>query len=264
MASASATRQALRIDGRNIAVSRAGEGERAIVLVHGFGSDRMSWMFNSAALSRAATVLALDLPGHGASSTDVGDGSVAFLGRILRGVVAESGLSRVHLVGHSLGGAVALRVALDAPDLVGALTLIAPVGFGPDIDRDFIEGLLAMRDGTQAMRVLRMLVARPERVSPQMAEGLLAQKRRPGVEEAWRTIATASFPQGRQRIAFRDEIGDLTMPVQMIWGEADRILAAAQTEGLPENVPLHRVPAAGHLPQMEAPQRVNGLIEAFL
>jgi pyruvate dehydrogenase E2 component (dihydrolipoamide acetyltransferase) len=261
--SSGARRGAVRIEGQDIAFVRSGTGDRTIVLVHGFGADRTSWMFNQAALSAGATVYALDLPGHGASDPDVGDGSLDVLGGAVRGFLAGSGLARVHLVGHSLGGGAALRAALDAPDLVGALTLIAPIGFGAGIDRSFVDGLLSMTDRDEAMRVLRLLVARPELIGPQMADGLLAQKSAPGAEEALRRIAARLFPEGRQQVSLRDGVGTLPMPVQVVWGEADRVLPVEQARGLSDAVPVHLIPNAGHVPQMEAAREVNRLVEAL-
>ena len=106
------------IDGRSISYAVLGDTESEatpVVFVHGYGGDKNSWLFVQEPISADRATYALDLPGHGASSKDVGDGSVATLASSLLGFVNELGLPRVHLVGHSVGGAVATVAAAD-PD----------------------------------------------------------------------------------------------------------------------------------------------------
>ena len=86
-----------------------------VVLVHGFGGDKNSWLFVQQPLAEERTVHALDLPGHGASGKDVGDGSLAMLTDTVVGFLDAVGVERAHLVGHSLGGAVIVAVAKAAP-----------------------------------------------------------------------------------------------------------------------------------------------------
>jgi pimeloyl-ACP methyl ester carboxylesterase len=86
-----------------------------VVLVDGFGGDKNSWLFVQQPLAEERTVHALDLPGHGASGKDVGDGSLATLTDKVVGFLDALGVERAHLVGHSLGGAVVVAVAKAAP-----------------------------------------------------------------------------------------------------------------------------------------------------
>ncbi len=81
------------------------------MLVHGFGGDKNSWLFVQQPLAEHHAVHALDLPGHGASDKEVGDGSLASLADTVVGFLDALGISRAHLVGHSLGGAVVAAVA---------------------------------------------------------------------------------------------------------------------------------------------------------
>lgn len=116
------------IGGRALRASVSpGEGA-PIVLLHGFGADLNNWLFNLDALSAAAPVIAIDLPGHGASDKDVGDGSLERLAGDVGRALDALGVDGAHLVGHSLGAAVAMRLALDQPCRVLSLTLISPAG----------------------------------------------------------------------------------------------------------------------------------------
>ena len=90
--------------------------------------------------ARGAAVHAVDLPGHGASGKDVGDGSLAGLADVLVGFLDALGISHAHLVGHSLGGAVVAAAARSVPEKVASLTLLAPAGYGPDADAEYLRG----------------------------------------------------------------------------------------------------------------------------
>ena len=244
---------------------RAGEGaggsETApIVLVHGFGGDLNTWLFNQPDLAETHAVYALDLPGHGRSGKDVGAGDLAALSGALGAFLDALGIGRAHLCGHSLGAAVALDLALGRPAAVASLTLIAPVGLGPEINMAFIDGFIAAGRRKEMKAVLQMLFADPQTVGRDMVEEVLRYKRLDGVEAALRGIAGAVFPGGRQGTVLAERLSELAQPVQVIRGREDRILPPAQAEGLPANVAVTMIENASHMPQMEAAAEVNRLI----
>src|ERR1700720_2774206 len=103
-----------------------GEGDSVpVLLLHGFGADLNTWMFTQPALADERQVIALDLPGHGGSTKEVGSGNAGHLTDAVESAAGALGIERVHLVGHSMGGAVAASLALRRPGLVATLTLIA-------------------------------------------------------------------------------------------------------------------------------------------
>ena len=133
------------VGGRKISFAGAGQDGDVVLLVHGYGGDRNSWLFLQEPMAARYRVYALDLPGHGTSAKDVGTGpdrpdsggaggsgsTLAVLADAVTGVLDALGAERAHLVGHSMGGAVALAVAARDPGRIASLTLIAPSGFGP-------------------------------------------------------------------------------------------------------------------------------------
>ena len=122
---------------------KLGEGEGApLVLLHGFGGDLNSWMFNHEPLAAARAVYGLDLPGHGGSQKSVGAGDVAALAEAVLAFLDAAAIGSAHLAGHSLGGGVALLLALDNPDRVVSATLVSSIGLGPEINADYIEGFI--------------------------------------------------------------------------------------------------------------------------
>jgi len=232
-----------------------------ILFVHGFGADLNTWMFNQPALAQTRRAVAFDLSGHGGSTKrlDFVLDAAGFAGDIDH-LLAALGIDRVHLVGHSMGGAIALQFAATHPDRVATLTLIAAAGLAAEINAAFIDGFVAMERRREAQEVLRLLVHDPGLVSRAMVEDVLRYKRLDGVPEALRSLAENWFAGGVQRIALRDRLGELAMPVQIIWGREDRIIPVAHAEALATTVPVHILDQAGHLPHMEQSAEVNRLV----
>jgi pyruvate dehydrogenase E2 component (dihydrolipoamide acetyltransferase) len=250
--------------GKRIRYLKAGPDEGTpVVLIHGFGADLMGWMFNQAELSSDRPVFAIDLPGHGGSSKDVGDGSTRDLAKAVTDFMDAMGISSAHLVGHSLGGAVATLIASKSPERVAALTLIAPGGLGPEIAQNFIDGFIAETRARKLKPVIEMLTADPKLVTNDMVEDVLKFKRLDGATEALRKIAAANFVGGEQRGSLRDRLAGLKMPVQVIWGDVDSVLPAKHAEGLPPNVKVTKLAGAGHIPHLEKASDVNAAIKAL-
>ena len=247
--------------GRKIRYLKLGNADGPpIVFVHGFGGDLNNWLFNQEPLAENHTTYAIDLPGHGGSSKDVGAGDLASMTAALAAWLDALKITRAHLVGHSMGGGVALQLAATKPDSVASATLLAPAGLGPDIAIDFINGFIEASRGKKLEPVLQMIVANPELVTRDMIEDVLKFKRIDGVDAALKKLRDGLFPAGRQGVSLRDSLGKLKQPVQIIVGAKDRIIPAAHAQGLPANVKVHVIDAAGHMPHMEASADVNRLI----
>jgi pyruvate dehydrogenase E2 component (dihydrolipoamide acetyltransferase) len=252
--------------GKRLRVLDLGAGDATpVVLVHGFGADLNGWMFTQPVLAETRRAVALDLPGHGGSTKQLdkavdGESFAADIDRAF----AVLGIERVHLVGHSMGGAIALVFALRQPDRVASLTLIAPAGLGPEINAAFITGFIRSQRRREMQEVLSLLVHDPALVSRAMVEDVLRYKRLDGVQAALEAIAAEWFPNGSQRLGLAATLDGLRMPVQLIWGRDDRIIPAAQAEAFAGHVPVHILDAAGHLPHMEKAGEVNRLIARFI
>src|SRR6516165_11276171 len=133
----------IEVAGRRLRYLDLGEGDGApVLLVHGFGADLNTWMFTQPALAATRRAVALDLPGHGGSVKDVGAGNAEGLTDAVEGVREALCIERVHLVGHSMGGAIATLAALRRPERVASLTLVASAGLGPEINASFIDGFV--------------------------------------------------------------------------------------------------------------------------
>jgi len=234
-----------------------GSGGEPLVLLHGFGGDLNNWLFNAEPLSAERAVYALDLPGHGGSVKEARD-----LVGALREFLDGQGIERAHLAGHSMGGLVAGEFAAAEPDRVLSLTLIAPVGLGPEIDREYIDGFVAATSRKQLKPVLQRLFADPEQVSRSVVDDVLKYKRLDGVQATLETLRDRLFPEGRQTSTL--DLEAYAGPILVIWGEADAIIPAAHAQAAPSRAEVTVLEGVGHSPHMEAAGEVNRLFEGFL
>jgi pyruvate dehydrogenase E2 component (dihydrolipoamide acetyltransferase) len=255
----------IEVAGRRLRYLELGEGDGVpVLLVHGFGADLNTWMFTQPALAAGRRAVTLDLPGHGGSTKEVGAGDVESLTDAVEGALGTLGVEQVHLVGHSMGGAIAASLALRRPGLVASLTLIAAAGLGPEINASFIDGFARMARRREAVEVISLLVHDPALVSRTMVEDVVRYKRLDGVSAALAKIAEAWFAAGQQSLDLTGRIAELAMPVQVIWGREDRIIPLAHAAALAARLPVHILDQAGHLPHMEKAAEVNRLVERFI
>lgn len=258
--------KSIEVDGRRIVYhDRMPDREDGppLVLLHGFGGDKDNWLFNIDALAAGRRVLAPDLPGHGESAKDVAGGDLGSLANSVLGFLDALSIPRAHLAGHSLGGSVAIAAARAAPERVASLSLIAAAGLGDTVNDDYLTGFIKAQRRKELKAVLRMLFNDPGLVGKDMLEGVSRFKRMDGADAALRAIRDAVFPGGVVKEDVAGALAAYDGPVLAIWGEADRIVPPPGG-GLPGDIRVEIVPAAGHMPQLEASSRVNSLIDEFL
>lgn len=252
----------VEVGGRKLRYLKRGEGGEPLVLIHGLGGDLNNWLFNHEALAADRTVYALDLPGHGESTKDVGDGSLEELAAAVLGFMNAVGIEAAHLAGHSMGGAVSLAVAQAAPQRVRSLVLISSAALGEEINGAYIDGFVAAKDRRALKPVLADLFSDAGLVTRQLVDDMLKYKRLEGVDAALTTLAGRLFRDGSQTTVLREVAADPARPVLVIWGEDDRVIPVAHAKGVGGLVEI--LPGQGHMVQMEAANEVNRLIGRFL
>ncbi len=243
-----------------LAYDRAGTGP-TLVLLHSLGADRHVWEPVSAALTAQRDVIALDLPGFGASpALRSGPATPAALASAVEDLLEDLGLAAgAHVAGNSLGGWVALELA--AAGRARSVTALAPAGLWPEplmpkrgtarkLARAALPALpLLMRSGAARRAVLAGTVADGARVPPQAALALVrGYATAPGFDEVNAAMRSGRFTG----------LDKIHVPVTLVWGQRDRLVAPPAQ--LPRAVRSVRLPGAGHVPMWDAPDRVASLL----
>ena len=261
--------QTVEVGGRHLSYAVLGDTESPndpVLFVHGYGGDKNSWLFVQEPIAADRVTYALDLPGHGASSKDVGDGTIETLAKAVVGFLDTVGVNRVHLVGHSMGGAVVTAVAADpaAAGKVASLTLISPTGFGPEINAGYLRGFAEAESRRDLKPHLLALFADPGLVNRQLIDDLLKYKRLDGVDEALRSLVGNLVKGDESAVDVTAELAAFGGPAVAVWGREDKIVPAANAAGLGNAATVHIVDGAGHMAHMEKPQAVVAAIREAL
>lgn len=238
-----------------------GEGGNApVIFLHGFGITGAAWGGVQRAIAETHHTLAFDLPGHGASLA-YPDATSA--GRFAKAVSAEldaRGIGRAHLVGHSMGGATAALVALGAAERIASLTLIAPGGFGPEINLRLIARYGAAREREDLLASLEMMFGWRRAVPDALLSMLVGMRAKPGQTEALGVIAGRMTRDGHQGVIPGEGLAGLSMPVKVLWGTEDCVMPASHAKDLPGHFAVHLFTDAGHMLVDELAEPVAGLI----
>ena len=240
-----------------IAFDRVGEGGAVFLLLHGFAGDRSIWAAAASGLARAGhSAIVPDLPGHGASEAEAGN-LEDLIDAMTDFAVGLAG--KVHLVGHSLGGAVAAGIADRIGSKAVSLTLIAPVGTGREIAVPFIFGMAEAASASEVAHHLRLLGPKADGLSDTILNAMAEQlARRRLISLAHAMVG----PQG-QEIDILHLLTKLCgkLPVRALIGKEDRVIPASHAFNLPAGVAVHFL-SAGHMPQWDALPETLALLTA--
>jgi pimeloyl-ACP methyl ester carboxylesterase len=268
-----------KLHGRPVTYAEAGKGP-VLLLIHGMGGNFENWAEVIEPLARTHTVIAPDLPGHGGSAPGGGDYSVGALAAGLRDLLAALGHERTTLVGHSLGGGIAMQFAYQFPEMVERLILVSSGGLGPEVSPVLRAAALPGAD-----HFISVTAALGERIGPLVGRGLKAVGLRPNadVAEVLRGYGTLTDPTrraaflatvravigtGGQRVDATDRLYlAKAVPTLIVWGARDPIIPAHHGEDAHRHIPGSRLEVfedVGHLPQVEAPLRFVLTLEGFL
>lgn len=269
----------LDVHGERVAYLDEGTGD-AILLIHGIAGSSQTWRSVIGPLSRKYRVVAPDLLGHGNSSKPRSDYSLGAMSVLVRDILDGLGITRATIVGHSLGGGVAMQLVYQHPECVERLVLIASGGLGPDVGLTLRLASLPGAELVLPVIAPRQLVSAGDRVWAWLHK---AGVDAPRGEETWRHYSSLSDGPTRraflrtlrsvvdhrgQAVSALSRLNSRTdFPVMAIWGERDKIItidhAYAAREIRPD-VRLEVLSDVGHFPQAERPMEVADLIDDFI
>ncbi|CAN7213270.1 alpha/beta fold hydrolase [Aminobacter sp. LjRoot7] len=237
-----------------------GSGKNVVVLLHGFGGIGGVWEDVVGHLDGAFTTIAYDLPGHGLSLDYPKAGSAKVAATAVLADLAARGIGRAHFVGHSMGGAVATLAALFDPERVASLTLLAPGGYGPEINGPLLRRYAAA-SCAEEIRACLVKMSSPDSTVPEAAVRDLAEMRsRPGQTEKLIAFAAAMTADDKQGVIPRESLATLTMPVMVVWGTDDAVLPYSHADALPAGFLIHHVLEVGHMLPEETPALVADIV----
>ena len=267
----------VEIAGRRVNYLDCGSGEREpVVLVHGLGGQWQNWLENIPRLAQERRVVALDLPGHGLSEMPPERISISSYGRTVNALCEKLELSRIALVGNSMGGFVAAETTIQFPHLVERLVLVSAAGItSSNVFRapamlvariaTAVTAYTAARHHAIARRpvtrhfALALVARHPSKLKFDLAwEGLFKGAGKEGFDDAMRACVTYDY---------RDRLGEIACPTLIVWGEDDSVISvedAHEYERLIRGSEKVVLEDTGHVPQLERPQAFNDALVEFL
>lgn len=253
---------------------RLGEGEEAVVLLHGTPFSSYVWRGVARSLASDFRVYVWDMPGYGASAKHSGqDVSLSTQGRVFTELLEHWGLREPSVVGHDFGGAVALRAHLLHGAAYRRLALVDPVALAPwgsPFFRLVGENVEVFNQLPPAMHAALVREYVRSASHPGLGDTVLERLVEPWLGEAGQEAFYRQIAQADQR--YTDEIegryGDLSLPLMVCWGAEDTWIPVKQGHALVERFPglddLHLIAGAGHLVQEDAPAELAAALFAFL
>jgi pimeloyl-ACP methyl ester carboxylesterase len=267
------------VHGRTVGYAEGGSGD-LLLLIHGMAGTSENWGSVIEPLALRSTVIAPDFPGHGVSAPGGGDYSLGGLASGLRDLMVTLGHERATLVGHSLGGGVAMQFTYQFPEMVERLVLVSSGGLGPDVSpvlraaalpgaNLFIAATAGVGSqvGSALGRGIGMLGLRPSADVAEVARGY-ASLADPERRKAFLATLRSVVGTEGQRVAALDRLylAD-ALPLLIVWGDSDPIIPVAHAEEAHAQLPssqLEIFEGVGHVPQLQCPGRFVAVLERFL
>jgi pimeloyl-ACP methyl ester carboxylesterase len=270
----------IALHGRRVVYRVAGEGP-PIVLIHGMLNSSSHWQAVAQELAREHTVVAPDLIGHGDSAAPRGDYSLGAHAASIRDLLAAIGVDRATIVGHSLGGGVAMQFFYQFPQRVERLVLISSGGLGREVSP------LLRTAALPGMSLLLSLTIHPRMLGAIREPGARLRARRIGVGVHLQAIARALRPLENagarqaflhtlrsvidvhgQRVAATDRLDLLeSMPTLIVWGERDHTIPIEHGRRAHAAIPhsfFATLPDAAHFPHLEDPDGLARVLRQFM
>jgi 4,5:9,10-diseco-3-hydroxy-5,9,17-trioxoandrosta-1(10),2-diene-4-oate hydrolase len=266
----------ISVDGIKIRYFVMGSGPQ-VLLIHGFGGFLETWAFNIPPLSKRYQVYAIDLPGHGLSDKPEKCYNTAFAVESASEIMEALGVKHAALIGHSLGGAVSINIALSLPERVSKLVLIDSAGLSRTLPRLYRLGslpvlgniLMSLALEPTLMRSLKRLFQDSSMLSPEMIDIVLKNASQPGVKKTMLRILqqNVGIKGPRPEAILIDRLPELKVPALFVHGAQDRFFPLKHVRDAFSMAPNSRVEIfdqCGHCPHIEKAVEFNEAVLEFL
>lgn len=271
----------LELHGHRMALTDVGSGP-SILLVHGMMSARTTWADQWDRLAADHRVLAPDLFGHGESDKPLGDYSLGAHAASLRDLLDALDVPSATVVGHSLGGGIAMQLAYLFPERVDRLVLVSSGGLGRDLNpllraatlpgSELVLPVLASGwlhgVGDSALRLWRRVGLPAVSPSSTQAWQSLTSLADADTRRAFLATSRSVIDAGGQTVSARSRLSGLTArEVLLIWGAGDRMIPSSHLEAARAELPHSRVeilPRSGHFPHLDEPDRFAAVLADFV
>ncbi|MCW2677552.1 MAG: putative epoxide hydrolase [Modestobacter sp.] len=266
------------VHGHRLSYRIGGTSGPVLLLLHGLLGSGASFGPALDELARTHRVVAPDLLGHGASEKPTGDYSLGSLATLVRDLLVLLGLESATVVGHSLGGGVAMQLAYQFPAAVERLVLVASGGLGRTVSPALravalpgAEWVLPALFNSHSARAANRLLKTVQRLTPpaltQVAEGL-ASLADAEARAAFLLTARAVLDVGGQRVSATDRLYLAAgLPLLLVWGDRDPVIPVAHARALHDQLPGSRLVVferSGHFPQVDQPGRFAAVVADFV
>jgi 4,5:9,10-diseco-3-hydroxy-5,9,17-trioxoandrosta-1(10),2-diene-4-oate hydrolase len=255
-----------------------GDSGIPVLLLHGLGDSAEIWKQNFEALAAGHRVFAPDLPGFGYTDKPDTEYTPELFIRFIKEFLSALGIGRCHLVGHSLGGGLALKYTLTHPDQVEKLVLVSSAGLGSETTWPLrlstlpFLGPWVLHPARRVLSVFfKRLVYDPAVITDDFVELryrlLLPRKNRRALLKVLRSLLTLRGVRPGILNPVLENLGSIRVPTMIIWGTHDRILPLRHAHRAKAGIPgavLHVFDKCGHMPNYEYHGKFNGLVTAFL
>ncbi len=241
--------------------SRSGDLSEALILLHGAAADKTSWLRFAQHLKSGLPLIIPDLPGHGKSVSDIKlDYGIQSQVARLKEFLAALGIKRAHLIGNSMGGAIAIHAAATSPALVSSLVLIdtagvevSPSWLRQQVEMAGINPMLEERDASDYRAMMRIGMEAPPYIPGIMVSALAR-------EFAGRSALNRKIAEDiAQDLEQTEHLSKIIAPALILWGAMDKVLHLDNAEFLHQRIAKSRtivMEKVGHVPMVEAPKEV--------
>lgn len=274
--------KSIKINSETIAYTDEGDGDKTLLFVHGLSSNLDSWKKNIKGLRSDFRTISIDLPGYGKSSRSKTDYSLAEYAGMLINVVDQLNLKNVILVGHSMGGQIAMHSVIENPDAFEKLILIAPAGIETFTEQEatimktsYTPAMVVNTSDEQVLANYKMNFYSFPEDAQQMVDDRVAMKSASDFPDYAETVVNNIHAMLEEPVI--DKISSIEMPVLMIFGKNDMLIPnkyfhpsqsiASLVETSKEkfqDIEVKIIDEAGHFVNFEQSQKVNTEIRNFL